>query len=72
MTYQELVTEIENLPLEEQLSLLQKLTHLVSRRTLNLAPPENSLERVRGLLKPTPDQAIPSDADLIDDYIDYL
>jgi hypothetical protein len=66
MTYQELVTEIENLPLAEQLSLMETLARLISR------PPASSLERVRGLLKPAPGESMPTDAELAEDYTDYL
>lgn len=72
MMYQELVTEIEKLPLDEQLSLLETLARFISRRTAKPAAPENSLQRVQGLLKPDPGQAMPTDAELMNDYADYL
>jgi hypothetical protein len=72
MTYQDLVTEIENLSLAEQLSLLETLAQLISRQTRQHSPPENSLERVRGMLKPAPGEPIPTDAELADNYTDYL
>lgn len=72
MIYQELVTEIEKLPLDKQLSLLETLARFISRRTYKPAAPENSLQRVRGLLKPAPGQTMPTDAELRDDYTDYL
>jgi hypothetical protein len=72
MVYQDIVAEIEKLPLTKQLSLLETLTRLVSRRTANPAAPDSSLERVRGLLKPAPDQTIPTDIELTDDYTTYL
>ena len=60
MTYQQLVSEIENLPLAEQLSLMETLDRLISRRAAKPHPPASSLERVRGLLKPAPgDQSLP-------------
>jgi hypothetical protein len=72
MIYQELVTEIEKLPLAEQLSLLETLARLISQRTMKPTAPESSLERVRGLLKPAPGQEMPTDVELADDYTDYL
>jgi len=72
MTYQELVTEIEKLPLTEQLSLLETLVRFISRRTVKPNTPESSLERVRGLLKPAPGKSMPTNAELADDYTDYL
>ncbi len=72
MIYQEIVTEIENLSLDEQLSLMETLARFISRRTFKRKVPETSLERVRGMLKPVPGEPIPTDTDLADDYIDYL
>ena len=72
MIYQDLVTEIENLSLNEQLSLMETLVKLVSRRTAKAITPQNSLERVRGLLKPAPGEPMPTEAELTDDYTDYL
>ncbi len=72
MTYQDLVTEIENLSLAEQLALMETLARFISRRTFKPAAPENSLERVRGMLKPAPGEPLPTEAELADDYTDYL
>jgi hypothetical protein len=72
MIYQEIVTEIEKLPLDKQLSLMETLARVISRRTSKLGSPKTSLEQVRGLLKPAPGEPIPTDADLADDYTDYL
>jgi hypothetical protein len=72
MTYQEIVTEIGKLPLAEQLSLMETLSRFISRRTFKHSEPKTSLERVRGMLKPAPGEPMPTDADLLDDYTDYL
>lgn len=72
MTYQELVTEIEKLPLSEQLSLMETLARVIGRRTRKATAPRNSVKRVRGLLKPAPGEPMPTDADLADDYTNYL
>ena len=71
MTYQELVTQVKKLPLNQQLSLLETLNHLIQE---SIDPPpraENSLARVRGMLKPQ-NQPTPTDTTLAADYTDYL
>jgi hypothetical protein len=72
MIYQEIVAEIENLSLNEQLALMETLVRFISRRTFKRSTPETSLERVRGMLKPVPGEPMPTDAELADDYTDYL
>ena len=71
MTYQELVAEIESLPLAEQRSLIETLDRLVSRRVDSPTDATNSLQRVRGMLKPGPDELMPTDAELEDGYVDH-
>jgi len=70
MTYQELAAEIEDLSLDEQLSLMRTLIKSINQRTLKNNVPDTSVERVRGMLKPA--GPVPTDADLTDDYTDYL
>ncbi|MCB0197180.1 MAG: hypothetical protein KDJ65_34860 [Anaerolineae bacterium] len=72
MIYQDLVTEIEKLPLAEQLSLMETLARLISRRVVKPTAPENAVERVRGLIKPVAGETTPTDAQIRDDYTDYL
>ena len=72
MIYQEIVTEIENLPLDKQLSLMETLARSISRRGSRRSAPKTSLEQVRGVLKPAPGEPMPTDADLADDYTNYL
>jgi hypothetical protein len=72
MIYQELVTEIEKLPLTKQLLLLETLARLISHRAVKPVVPASSLERVRGLLKPAPGEAMPTDSELADDYTNFL
>lgn len=74
MTYQKLVVEIEKLPLTEQLLLMETLARLINHRVIKPTTSGNSssVERVRGLLKPAPGQSMPTDAELADDYTDYL
>lgn len=73
MIYQELVTEIRDLPLVEQLSLMETLSQFISRRLVKSTPTAaSSLTRVRGMLKPAANAPIPTDTELADDYTDYL
>jgi hypothetical protein len=70
MTYQKLLTEIGQLPLDERLALLEALTHSL-RTELRPAPRGGaSADQVRGLLKPA--GPLPTDDELKDDYIRYL
>ena len=72
MTYHEMVVEIERLPLNEQLALLEALTRAL-RKTLTQSDkkePVQSLVLVRGMLKP--DGPMPTDEELKQDYTDYL
>jgi dihydroneopterin aldolase len=39
MVYQEIVTEIENLPLDKQLALMETLARAISRRTSRRSAP---------------------------------
>lgn len=77
MTYQQLVTEMEKLPLPEQLSLLEVLAGMIGRQVVRptavaaVANGDDSLARVRGMLKPVRG-AMPSDEELEADYTDYL
>jgi hypothetical protein len=80
MTYQNLVKEIENLPLEDQLNLMEVLVRSIHRRTYpyavlpqqqreEKASSASSLARVRGMLKPLTPM---TDTELADAYTDYL
>jgi hypothetical protein len=52
---------------------LPELEELVFReKRVEPAAPPNSVERGLGLLKPAPAEPMPTDADLVDDYTDYL
>ncbi len=72
MIYQDIDTEVEKLPLAEQLSLMETLSSFISRRTFKRSEPKASLERVRGMLKSAPGEPMPTDDDLLDDYTDCL
>jgi len=72
MTYREMAVEIERLPLDEQLALLEVLSRSL-RKTLtqsNTRKSGKSLKLVRGMLKP--DGPMPTDEELKEDYTDYL
>ena len=73
MIYQDIVTEIEKLPLEKQLSLMEMLARAISRRAVKSDMPKgSSLETLRGILKPPPGEPTPTDSDLSNGYTDYL
>ncbi len=65
MTAKDLLTEIERLPLDERLYLLEALTHNI-RESIQ----STSLSRVLGMLKG--DGEIPTDEQVKQDYLDYL
>jgi len=72
MTYQEIVNEIEKLPLREQISLLEVLANLISEKTPQPTGQMDSLKRVQGILKPAPGDPLPTESELMDEYTDYL
>ncbi len=70
MTYQELLTEISQLPLDERLALLEALTHSLRAELRPPARAGSSVQRVRGLLKPA--GPAPTDAEIQEDYTRHL
>jgi hypothetical protein len=72
MTYREIAVEIERLPLDEQLALLEVLTRSLRKMLTqsDAKEPGKSLALVRGMLKP--DGPMPTDEELEQDYTDYL
>jgi hypothetical protein len=70
MTYQELLTEIGQLPLDERLALLEALTHSLRTELRPTPRSGSSVDQVRGLLKPA--GPLPTDVELKDDYTRYL
>ena len=70
MTYQDLLTEINRLPLDERLALLEALTHSLRSEMRPPVRAGSSVRRVRGLLKPA--GPMPTDVELKDDYARYL
>ena len=70
MTYQELLTEIGQLPLDERLALLEALTHSLRAELRPTTRGGSSVVRVRGLLKPA--GPLPTDVDFKADYTRYL
>lgn len=65
MTAKDLLTEIERLPLDERLYLLEALTHNI-RESIQ----STSLSRVLGMLKA--DGEVLTDEQVKQDYLDYL
>lgn len=70
MTQEELIKEINQLPLEQQAELLEAISRSVREK---IQPPEDRksiVSRLRGIAKP--DGPMPSDEELKEDYIRYL
>jgi hypothetical protein len=66
MTYQELLTEIKDLPLDERLALPEALTHSLRDELRPAGHARSSASQVRGMLKP--DGPLPTDAEITDAY----
>ena len=70
MTYQELAAEIVRLPIAERLALLELVSRSVRE---DLAPPsrtESLAAQLRGIAKS--DEPPPTDAEVRDDYTNFL
>ena len=70
MTYQELLSEIRYLPLDERLALLEALTHSLCDELRPVGHARPSASQVRGMLKS--DGPLPTDAEISDAYTRYL
>ena len=72
MTYNAIVSEIAQMPLNEQLMLLETISRLVRTKSISTTKPKiiPPIKLTRGMLKP--DGAIPSDEELKEDYVNYL
>jgi hypothetical protein len=70
MTREELLSEIERLPLAERVELLEVITRSVHEEIQPRARREGTVNRLRGIAKP--DGPVPSDEELKEDYINYL
>ena len=70
MPYQELLTEISRLPLDEQLALWEALTRNLRTELRPMIRGGSSAGQVRGLLKPA--GPMPTEAEFKDDYTRYL
>jgi hypothetical protein len=69
MDFEQLLSEIRRLTLDERLAVLEALSHEIRQSLRSPTPSTSSLERVRGLLRTdTPLQG----ADDSDSYVDYL
>lgn len=71
MTYQDIVSEMRQLPLREKLLLLEELTQTI-RAELTPQPTRtgSSVDRVRGIAKP--EGPPPTDDEIKDSYVQYL
>jgi hypothetical protein len=70
MTRQQLLNEIERLPLAERVELLEVITRSVREELQPRARREGVVSRLRGIAKP--DGPPPSDEELKEDYTRYL
>ena len=70
MIYQELVTTVKRLPLQQRLRLMEELAYSVRAELPVEGKRPSSLARVRGMLKVEGEP--PTDQELIDDRIDHL
>jgi hypothetical protein len=73
MTFAQMLTEIENLSVEERLKLLEVLSRSLQSdlRSRSQVRKVSALERVRGLLRPI-EGHIPTDQELRNEISDYL
>ena len=70
MKYEEILSVVSRLSLDEQLRLIEILSRSI-RTKIELKPErKSSLALMRGILKP--DGAMPTDEELKEDYVDYL
>ncbi len=70
MNIQQLITEANQLPLDERLTLLEALSRSIKETLRSEGVLGSSVDRVRGLLKT--DELAPTDEELKSDYIDHL
>lgn len=70
MTYQELVEEVKQLSRQEQLALLEVLTHTLLDGAPVAPRGTSSAERLLGILKT--DAPAPTDEEVKEMYVDYL
>jgi hypothetical protein len=66
----ELLVEIQRLPMEERLELLEAMAHLLKSDLSNLPLAASPAESLRGILKP--DGPTPSEGELADAYTAHL
>ena len=71
MTYQELVTEIKQLPPIEQKELLYFLIEMVNEPFSQQMSQVSSIDRVRGMLKPDR-ELLTTDEEMAEDYEDAV
>jgi hypothetical protein len=74
MVYREIVAEAKQLPLDEQLQLIEELTRAIRRATVPSMPIEREdvipFRLLRGALRPA--GPLPADRELTDAYVDHL
>jgi len=70
ISYMTLVQEVELLPLQEQLSLLEILSRLIRASLQPKVVPTDSLTRLRGILRP--EHNVPTEHEVADMYVNHL
>jgi hypothetical protein len=70
MTQKQLLEEIEHLPLEEKMELLEAISRSVREEMQPRGHRESVVRRLRGIAKP--DGPPPSDEEIKEDYTRYL
>ena len=70
MTYQELATEIVQLPIHERLTLLELVSHSLREDLRPQTPSKLLVTRLRGIARPNGPS--PTDTELENEYTTYL
>ncbi len=70
VSYPKVVENIKQLTLEEQLTLLETLSHMIRGTLRRETKPTNAKANLRGILKS--DSALPSEEELTNAYTQYL
>ena len=70
MTHEELIKEIKQLPVEEQIAVIDAISQSIREETHSPETRVSIVDRLYGIAKP--DGPMPSNEELKEDYIRYL
>ena len=70
MTQEELIKEINQLPVEQRKALRDAISQSLQKETLSREPRVSVADKLYGIARPN--DPLPSDEELKDDYIRYL